>query len=331
MSYGAQTKLGVARQTNVGSFATDPGSFHAFGFLSEDVGLEKQEVIGQNNNGVFDEGAVYDGPSNVAGTIGFELQPRNLGAALAMVINHSPASVTSGDIRTLSFLPTTVDYNSTHVKAPWSMYKQWTDAASAEHFYDLQPTGLEITLRQGAFTQGNVTIAGGVRAATGIGSLDINTGATDRRTLYPWNVASISYGGSAVQNYSDITVSVQENIEPLYTINGTLAPFKYTRSAFRQVVVSGNFYLTDRTMLNNFQASTKARLLVTCINTLAAIQSGYYNTLVIDVPQLKISAFKPATSGPGEVQVPFTARGELDPSSSYAIKFTLTTTWQGGF
>lgn len=331
MSYGAQVKLGVARQTNAGSYASDPGSFHGFGFLSEDVGLEKGEVIGQNNNGVFDEGAVYDGPSNVAGTLSFDLTPRNIGAALAMVVNHAPASVTSADIRTLSFLPTTVDFSSTLIKAPWSMYKQWTDAASAEHFYDLQPTGLEITLRQGAFTQGNVSIAGGVRRSTGIGSLDIATGANDRRTLFPWNVASISYGGSAVQNYSDITINVQENIEPLYTINGTLAPFKYTRSTFRQVTVSGNFYLTDRTMLNNFDAGTQARLLVTCINTLAAIQSGYYNTLIIDVPQMKISEFKPGTSGPGEVAVPFTARGVLDPSSNYAIKFTLTTTWQAGF
>ena len=331
MSYGAQVKLGFARQTNAGSYATDPGSFHAFGFLSEDVGLEKAEVIGQNNNGVFDEGAVYDGPSNVAGTIAFELTPRNIGAALAMVVNHSPASVSSDSIRVLSFLPTTVDFSSTLIKAPWSMYKQWTDASSAEHFYDLQPTGLELTLRQGAFTQGNLTVAGGIRAATGIGSLDIITNANDRRTLFPWNVASISYGGNAVQNYSDITISVQENIEPLYTINGTLAPFKYTRSTFRQVTVSGNFYLSDRTALNNFVAGTQARLLVTCINTLSAIQSGYYNTLIIDVPQMKISAFKPATSGPGEVQVPIQARGVLDTSSNYSIKFTLTTTWQAGF
>ena len=53
-----------------------------------------------------------------------------------------------------------------------------------------------------------------------------------------------------------------------------------------------------------------------------------YNTLTIDVPQLKITQFKPSVSGPGEVSVPVTGRGVIDPSSSYALQFTLINTRQ---
>lgn len=331
MSYGAQVKFGIARQASAGTAATDPGSYHPLAFLSEDIGLEKQEVISQNNTGRFEEGAVYDGPANVAGTLAVEMTPRSIAAALAATVNHSPASTTSASIRTLEFLPNTVDFSSTLCKAPWSIYKQWTDANSAEQFYDCQFTGLEFRLQQGAFTQLTATVAGGTRSTNGIGSLSIIPDGNDIRKLFPWNVASISYGGSAVSDMSDVTVSLQENISPLYSINGTLTPYKFTRTGFRQVVVSGNFYLSNRTMLNNFVSGTQARLIVTLINTLSAIQSGYYDTLTIDVPQLKITAFKPATSGPGEVSVPFTGRGVNDPSSYYSIKFTQVTTYQAGF
>lgn len=331
MSYGAQTKFGIARQATVNSWVTDPGSYHAIAYLSEDVGLEKQEVISQNLIGRFEEGAVYTGPANVAGTLSFELTPRNVGITLAAVVNHSPASVTSGSLRILTFLPNTQDFSSTLCKAPFSIFKQWTDQNSGELFYDSQFTGIEFVINQGALTQGRVTVAGGTRLTNGIGSMSVVPDANDVRVLFPWNVCSISYGGSAVQNYSDITVSLNENIEPLYSINGTLAPYKYTRTGFRQVTVSGNFFFVDRTALNNFAADTQARLLITLMNTVSAIQSGYYNTLTIDIPQLKITQFKPATNGPGEVQVPIQGRGTLDPSSFYAIQFTQVTTWQAGF
>lgn len=331
MSYGAQIKVGFARQASAGTAVTQPTSFHGFGIVSEDIGLEKEEVISQNLTGLFEEGAVYEGVNRVVGNLEAEVTPRNLGAMLAMVVNHSPVSVSSGSIRTLTFLPNTQDFSSTLVKAPWTMYKQFSDASSAEHFYDMQFGQIDFTLAQGALLRARITAAGGVRTATGIGSADIRPNIADVGRLFPWNVSSISYGGTGVDNFSELTVSLNENIDALYTVNGTLAPFKYTRNGFRQVSVNGTFFLTDRTFLNNFAADTQARLLITCISTRTAIQSGYYNTFTIDVPQAKITAFKPGASGPGEVSVNVTMRGAADPNSNYAVQFTQVSTYQAGF
>jgi hypothetical protein len=63
------------------------------------------------------------------------------------------------------------------------------------------------------------------------------------------------------------------------------------------------------------------------MNTKAIIEGTLFNTLVIDVPQMKYTQMKLAVSGPGEVAVKFNARGVIDPNSFYSVKFTTITTW----
>jgi hypothetical protein len=333
MSYGAQLKFGMARQTSGGTAVnpvTSPNSYHGLPLLSEDVGLDKAELISQNLIGKFEQGAVYSGVANVAGTISFEATPRNLIAALASCVNWSPVLATSGSMATYTFLPNTKDYDSTYVKSPWTIYKQFTDSNSAEQFYDCQMDQLEFTVGQGQFLKGKLTVAAGVRAATGVGSANVGALSTDVGMLFPWNVASISLGGAAMNQASELSITLNENINALYTANGTLAPFKYSRSGFREVTVRGTFYMNDRSILNAFANETQQQLLVTLINTKTMVQSGYGNTLVIDIPQLKVTAFKPGASGPGELSVGFQARGVIDPTSAYAIQYTMISTYAGG-
>ncbi len=329
--YGAQIKFGIARQASVGSWVTAASSYHGFAMTSEDVGLEKEELVSQNLIGQFEEGAVYDGINRVLGTISFEATPRNLLASLMAAVNYSPVEVTSGSLRTHTWLPNTVDYDATMVKAPLSIYKQFSDANSAELFYDAQAGQLEFTVSQGQFMAGRLSIVGGTRRSTGIGSMAVAPVAADVGRLFPWNVSSISLDGAALNQTSEITVSLNENIQALYTNNASTAPFKYTRERFREVTVQGTLYMNDRTILNNYAAGQQSRLFITIVNTRAEVQSGYFHTLTIDIPQLKFTQFKPGASGPGEVAVSFTGRGVVDPSSRYALQFTTISTYQAGF
>lgn len=333
MTYGAQTKVGLARQSAAGTAVpvANVNSYIGIGFVSHDVGLEKQEVVSQNLIARFEQGAVYDGPSNVLGTLEFEVTPKNLLVALATAVNWSPASVTSASIRTHTWLPNTVDYDSLNVKAPWTMYSQFTDSNSAEQYYDMQFGQLELQISNGQFTRGRVTCNGGKRTSTGVGSTAIAADAADVGVLFPWNTCSLSIGGTGFGEFSDITVTLNENADMLYTNNASLDPYKATRTGFREVTVAGTLYLANRTLFNQFIASGQSRLLLTLMNTRTAIQSGYFNTLTIDVPQLKFTQFKLPIAGVGEVSIPFQARGVIDPSSAYAIQFTTVSTWQAGF
>lgn len=331
MSYGAQVKFGIARQVTGGTAVTVATSYHGFAFVSHDIGLEKDEAISANLTGRFSQGAVYDGINRVLGTVEFEMTPRNMHAAFAAAVNYQPASVTSAALRTLTFLCNTVDYDSTYVKPPFSVYSQFTDAASAEQFFDVQFGQLEMQITNGQFLRGRLTANGGARTPTGTGSASVVADAADVGVLYPWNVCSITFGGTAVGALSDLTVTLNENVDALYTNNASLNPFKYTRTGFREVTVAGTLYLVDRSLFNDFVAGTQRRLLVTLMNTRTAIQSGYFNQVVIDVPQLKLTQFKLPVSGVGEVSVPFQGRGVLDPTSNYELQITTITTWIAGF
>lgn len=331
MSYGAQVKIGIARQLNTGSYVSAAGSFHQFAFLSDDIGAEFSEVISENLIGRFEQGASYSGPQNVAGTLTFELTPRNIGAALLATINHSPSSVSSGSIRTLTFLPTTSDFDNTLVKAPFTVYKQFADSNSAELFYDTQFSQMQLTVAQGALTRGSVTVIGGKRLPTGIGSLAVVPVAADVTRHFPWNVASISWAGTGVSNMSELTISINDPIQPLYAINNSLEPSKFARSGFREITVNGTIYFNDRTLFNDTVTGTQRRLVVTLINTRASIQSGYYDTVQIDLPQVLLTELKPSVSGPGEQSVSFTGRATLDPTSNYAAQFIVVNTWTAGY
>lgn len=331
MSYGAQAKFGIARQASANSWVTAATSYHGIPFTAENIGLESAEVISQNLTGRFDQGASYQGISKVNGTIDFEVTPRNLGAFLTACIDDVPTVVTSGSVKTYTFIPDSVDFSSTLVQGPFTVYKQFADATSAELYYDVQFSQLELSFTQGQFMKGRATVVGGTRLTTGIGSMSVLPDAADVGQLFPWNVASITYGGTAQSLLSDITVSENENVDALYGLNASLAPIKFTRSGFREVTVNGTFYMADRSMLNNFIGNTQQRLLIYVQNTVAAIQSGYYNSLLVDIPQLKITQFKPGASGPGEVAVKFTGRGVLDPTSNYSIQYTLQNTFGAGY
>lgn len=328
MSYGTNVKFGIAKQLTPNSYVTSAGSFHAMGILNDSIGLEFQELISQNLNGSFQQGASYQGLTNVNGQVECEASPRDIGILLASVVNAAPVAVASGAaLMNYTFLPNTSDFSSTLVKNPMTVYKQFSDSTSAELYYDCQFSQLDLTFSQGEFFKAKATLGGGTRLPTGIGSLSVVPNAADAARLSPWNVNSVSYGGSGLSNMSDVTISLNEQVEPLYTLNASLAPFKFTRKSFREVTVNGTFYMTDRTFLNNFIAGTQQRLLVTAMNTLAAIQSGYFDTFVVDVPQLKLTQFKMSVSGPGEVAVKFTGRGVADPSSNYVVQYTLQNTY----
>lgn len=328
MSYGAQIKFAIGRQSAVGSggAVTAAGSLHHIPLVSEDIGLEKAEVVSQNLTGRFEQGAVYDGVSRIAGTIEFEPEPWSVGVMLDAAVNRV-AGVSSGSMRNFIVLPRTVDYSSLFCNEPYTIYAQFSDSSSAEHYFDCQFNGIDFTFAQGQLLRARAQVVGGRRVATGIGSLGITLHTTDNLMNWLWDVTSVSLGGVAVSNMSEVTVSLNENIEAMYALDGTLLPYKYARSGFREITVNGTFYFNNRDILNNFVAGTQQRLVVTARNTRYEIQSGYYATLEVDVPKLKITQFKPGVSGPGEIAVQFTGRGITDPTSNYAVRYFLLNTY----
>lgn len=328
MSYGTNIKFGVALQNSGGTLvpAANAGSYHHMPLLSENIGLEKSELVAQNLNGSFAIGAVYDGINKIAGTLTMEALPRQMGALLTAVLNDPIRTQSGAALNKWEFLPRTVDFDTNYCNRPCTLFKQFADASSGEQYYDVQFSGIEFQLSAGQLLKCSVTAVGGKRTTNGT-SMSLPIVAGDLDDAWMWDVASLSYAGAGVSNFSDLTIRIDEQIEPLYGLNQSLDPIKFSRKAFRDVLVSGTFYMSDRAMLNDFAAGTKRRLTVALVNSRISCQSGYFHTLELDVPNLKISQFKPGASGPGEVAVSFNAKGMLDPTSNYQFKAILTNTY----
>lgn len=329
MSYGAQMKFGIARQTVGGTAVTAVGSFFPLAVVNEGLSLEKEELISQNLSGRFEQGAVYDGVSTVRGTIEFEVTPSNLIPLLMATVNYQPTNVSSGSLRSMTWLPNTQDFSSLLVKAPITAYKQFSDSTSADLFYDCQFGQLDLVFGQGQFMRARATVVGGTRTATGVGSMALIPVAGSLEELFPWNVTSAMLGSNPLRDATEVTISLNENIDALYSINGTLDPYKYTRSGFREVTVNGTAYLTSREMMDMYAAGTMTSLTLTSVNTRTAIQSGYFHSLMVEIPRLKFTSVQQSAAGPGEVALQFTGRGVVSPTSGYSIRFVSVTTWNG--
>ena len=331
MPYGAQLKFGIANQTAAGSgnAVTAAGSFHHVALTREDVGLDQAEIISANLTGRFEQGASYVGIAKINGTIEFEVTPKALGEFCTLICGSADATVTSGSLQTYTFFPNTADYSNTMVALPFTVYKQYSDSTSAECYFDCQMQKLQFTFTQGQLLKAQATVGGGTRMLNGVGSLGLTFDTQDLSLGHLWSATSISFGGSAMGADSDITIALDEKIEPVYTLNGTLAPFKYTRTGFREVTAQGTMYFNTRSAFNDFVTATQRQLLVYAEARKSQVQSGYYASILLDIPQFKITQLKPGTNGPGEVSASFSGRGIIDPNSNYTIRFVIQNTWAG--
>src|SRR2546421_2116066 len=286
MPYGAQIKFGIGAQTATGSgnavaLPANVGSFHHVALISENVGLEKAEIVSANLTGRFEQGASYDGIAKVNGTITFEATPKLLGCMLSLIAPEGANKVTSGSLQTYTFFPRTADFSSTLVGEPFTLYKQFSDSNSAECYFDCQLSKLTLTFAQGQLLKSAVDVSGGTRMLNGVGSAGLTLDTQDLSLGLLWNATSISWGGAAIGAMSDIAVVFDEKIAPVYTVNGTLAPYKYTRTAFREVLVNGTMFFDTRSAFNDFMAGTQRQLLIYAEARKAQVQSGYYASLLI--------------------------------------------------
>lgn len=321
MSYGAQVLIGIAMQQSGGNVVASVGSYHHAPVLSDDVSLEKATLISANLTGTFARGRIYDGINKVAGTIDCEATPKFLGALLTATVNDATA-VQSGNIYTRTFVTRTADWGTNFPNHPISYYKQFHDSTSGEQYFDVQFSALEFNMSAGQLLKVKASVVGGSRVSGGA-ALNIVPVPQEFAENWMWDVASVTWGGSAQSNFSDIVVKIDEQIDPLYGLNASLNPLKFTRKAFRDVTVDGTFYMSDRAMFNDFISSTQRQLLVQLVNSRVMIQSGYYSSLTLDVPQLKVTQFKLAVTGPGEVAIKFQGMGVIDPTSNYTFQAIL--------
>ena len=320
MPYGQDAKIGFAFQNSHGTVASI-NSMYPMPFTAESIVPDVPELLAQNMEGRFDEGVAYAGARNVGGTIQVEAQPQTLGVWLKALMGD-PTSVQSGAIYTHTFQPRTADFDTNVIGTPISMYKNLADAGQVPLFRDLVCTRLEFNLANGELLTIGAAITGGV-VETKTTSADIGT-ASGRH--WPWDVTSVELGGAANVDFQNLSVIIDEQATPRWTVRTQRDPSRVKRDGRRQVRVNGTVRFADQTEYDLFLATTAQNLKITMTSPIE-IQSGYYDTFTMEFPAFKYLTYPIDFPDESEKLVTFEGKGDYVVGSGHSVVMTLINTY----
>ena len=314
--YGQLTDIAVSFQNSYGTPLTNSQYFIPFG--DESLALKKEDIVSQNKRGIFDEGASYEGKNMVEGDIGMDAQPIPLGVFLKAMFGN-PTTTLVDSVYQHVYNPDTADFDINCAKIPVTVEKHF-NVGSAQQFSDLNMTNLEFSLANGELFQVKGSFVGGKYTRTAAAAASYPEGAR-----WAFHTSSMALGGSAVDRFLDVTLTIDDSLEAQHTLNGSKYPSRIKRTGFRTVTLAGTLKFEDYTEMESFLNYTEQAFRMTLTGP-TQIASGYNDTFDVQLPALLITEFEPTAGGEGPIEASFTAKGKYHVGSGNSGRFTLTNT-----
>ena len=322
-AYGQNAVVAISFQNSAGTSNVD--SLHFVPFTSEGITLTKEALISEQMRGIFDEGPDYEGMNGASGDLTSEAQSIALGAMLQAVFG-APTTSAVGSAFQHVFTPTTSDWSQKLANIPVTVYKHLSDSGSATLFYDLNGSSIELSCTAGEFLQATVAFVGGKEEQIAA----VSASYPDEKR-WAWDVASVQIAPSSGQSLSaldqfmDFTLTVDEGLEAQYTLNAAKTPSRIKRTSFRTVQVGGTLKFDNQNEYQQFKEQSE-RAMEIHFRSSTEISSGVNESVTIEIPAMRYREFGPVADGPGPVEVGFTAAGKYHVGSANAIKITLVNT-----
>lgn len=317
MSYGQKSNVGLIFQNSYGT-AGSVNSIHFIPHLSESLKINKPPMYSENMRGIYDEGDSYEGANTVDGSIECEVQPISIGALLKSVMNLE-SSTQSGGIYTHLFKPRTADFDELCAGNPVTAYV-YRDTGSAMLYSDLNGSVLELGYANGEFNMARVDYVGGTFSQNASQAASYEVGKR-----FKFDVNSVSFGGTAVDEVEDLTITLDESLEASHTLNNSLYPSRIKRTGMRSVSIGGTLKFDNQDEYQQFILQSERELIITATGP-TEIQSGFYEVLTVKLPAMRYEEAAPNAGGPGELLMSITARGKYDVSSATSIEITVVNT-----
>jgi hypothetical protein len=323
MPYGQDAKFGIAFQNSHGT-AADTASLYLIPFLSQDLGPSRPELLSENMEGRYDEGEAYAGPRNVGGTILSESQPVPAGVFLKAILGAPTTvsnSVAAGEFWTHTFKPRTADFDTNVVNNPLTIYKNLADGGQVPLFKDVVGTRLELAIANGEFLKMGLSLTGGA-VDTKTTSIDLGSVSGKKWT---WDVSSLQLGGVANTDFADLTIIIDEQSSPRWSLQAQQDPDRVKRDNRRQIRVNGTVKFTDQTEYDIFIANTTQALDLTMTGTVE-IRSGFFDVIRVVMPAFKYLTYPLDHPDASEFLVRFEGKGDYHTGSGTSVEITLTNT-----
>lgn len=318
MSYGMDARIGLSFQNSYGTLSVS--SLHWLEPTGESVDVKKAQITQEGMRGIYDDGRNQEGANTVDGDVTIEAKPIPLGVLLSAAFNKI-SSTASGSIYSHLFRPRTADHSVPCAERPFTMMKFMGDVGSAHVYSDLCASQMELNISNGELLTAKMSVVGGsFSQSAAVAASYIAGDALD------WSVSSITMGGTAKTTVREMSVSLDNAIEAQHTLGAaTKYPTRIKRTGNRTVEVSGTLLFEDQTEFQQFISQTEQRLAVH-LKGRSEIQSGYTESLLIDVPSFRFTEFPQAIGGPGQIEVSFSGAAKYNTGSGQSISLTLVNT-----
>jgi hypothetical protein len=319
MSTGMKGNLALAFQSSYGTH--NVSSLYHIQFLEESVALKKGQLNDQSiGRGVFEEGDAEEGPNTIDGTVRIAAKSLSLGVLLQAALgNASSVKADSAAVYTHTFNPSQTDFDEFSAGKPITILKYTDDAGSASLFYDLNATTLELSASNGEFLTAAISVVGGSFRQIANVSPAFPTGKR-----FKWDQSSVTIDGTATNKINELTITVENGLEPRHTLCGSVYPSHIKRTAFRTFDISGTMLFDNQTEFQQFLAQTERKLVINFRGGVD-ISSGYRDELRIEIPSYRLTEF-PVNNVLGPIEVSFSASGRYNTGSATAIKIVLVNT-----
>ena len=314
MSYGMDGHLKAGFQSAFGTANVD--SYHSIPILSENLALTINQLETDELRGRYTRATNKEGTNDVAGDIAIEGHPIDMGIFLKGWFGQSSGTLTDS-VTTHSFKPVVSDFSSNAAVPPFTV-EAYRGAGSAHQYYDCCVNELTIELTQGDVQKMTASFVGGK-----FQKVEKTVAAYEQGSAFTWHQGSISLDGSGVCAISEMSITLNNNLEAKHTICGEKTASRIKRTSFQSFEISGTIFFEDDVQFDKFRSQEQQRL----VQTLVGQEITSYSTeMTIDIPSFRLTEYAPPREGPGEIEVSFTGMAEYNSGSGTAIEITLTNT-----
>lgn len=310
MAYGMGGALGITMQQSFGTAYTTGMKFQPF--ISESLNESIPPIVVEGIRGIYDEGDSLEGAHEISGDVNFEVDPCMIGyfiKGFCHSTSYDTTTVTSYYYKH-EFMPAPTDFDAMSAVPPMTM-EAYRDAGSAFQYYDCCINTLAFEFAHGALLKCTASVVG-----ANFTMASKQTASYEPFSEFTWDQTSISIAGAAIDEIQDLTVTLNNNLETVGTIDGTKYPNRIQRAGKRTLEISGTILFISEAEANIFRAQTERRLVITT-------QQGC-NAITMDIPSMRYSAFPVNMGSPGKIAIGFTASGKYNAGSGTAIKITTT-------
>ena len=315
MGYGIGGYLSLSKQSAYGTATT---SRVFIPFVSESLIENKNYIQIENMRSLYDAPNDVEGTNNVTGDIVFEPHPIYTGHFLRGCVG-TPTSTLTTSSYVHEFLPRQDDFSTDCALNPYTI-EIFKSVGSAYQITDAQIHTLAFEITAGAIIKCTASVHG--RAYAKVAKVTPSYIAAEP---FNWVQTSVQIAGAANGELETATITIENPIEGVPTLNASLNEGKLLRSDFRTITVAGDQSFQTQAQEAKFRDGSLQpfKFSITGVQLGGA---GQNNQLVFDMPDVRYNTFEYPIAGAGRITASYEGKAQYDTTSSYAARITLQNT-----